>query len=65
MDKKNEITLEGVIAGFDAMLAKSAAEFDRKLEQSRVEYAIRDAEKVLKMNTIYCCSTVMQCVSLK
>ena len=40
MDKKNEITLEGVLAGFDAMLAKSAAEFDRKLEQSQAVSAL-------------------------
>ena len=44
MDRKNEITLEGVLAGFDAMLAKSAAEFDRKLVQSRTTFDLKMQE---------------------
>ena len=44
MDKKNEITIEGIMAGFDAMLAKSATEFDRKLEQSKSAFALRMQE---------------------
>ena len=44
MEGTNKITLEGVLAGFDAMLAKSAAEFDRKLEQSRAAFDLKMQE---------------------
>ena len=50
MDSKNEITLESVLAGFDAMLAKSAVEFDRKLEQSQAISAM-EMQKIRELQT--------------